>query len=182
MNVLRHSKKILSIGLLAMSVSMTGCLTDDDDDDPAVNKGTALSVEKSDTVWNLQGPKRGAYNLVAGESVASDGSETVKDVKDMSVVATAGVSFPMTLTSGNGTLFVIAPSTFDYATATDSTLIKAYASVATPAAVTPILKANDVILAKLRNSSRYAAIKIKTVNVTSADNLDFFYFGFRLTP
>ena len=37
MNVLRHSKKILSIGLLAlpltMSVSMTGCLTDDKDDD-----------------------------------------------------------------------------------------------------------------------------------------------------
>jgi hypothetical protein len=39
-----------------------------------------------------------------------------------------------------------------------------------------------VILAKLRGTARYAAIKVISVTETSADNKDYIYFGFRLTP
>lgn len=181
MNVWGLTKKVLGIGLLVVPITFTGCLTDDDDDDPDVAVGTALSAEKTDTVWNLQGPNKGAYNLVTGVQVGAAEAAATKDLVDMAVVATAGVTWPKTLTSLNGTLFV-KPSGFDYANATDSSTIKAYAAAGTGAAVTPVLAANDIIIAKLRGGSRYAAIKVLAVTETASDNKDYFYFGFRLTP
>lgn len=180
MNVWGLSKKILGIGLIAVPLTFTGCLTEEDDPAP-VNTGVALSAEKKDTVWNLQGLKRGAYNLVTGVTVASTGSATDKDVLDMAVVGGAGVNWPKTLTSGNGTMFVKAAASFDFAAATDSSTVKAY-NAGTGSAVTPVLANNDVIIAKLRGGTRYAAVKIISVTETASDNLDYFYFGYRLTP
>lgn len=187
MNVFGSVKKF-SVGgmfigamILGGSLTLTGCLTDDKEEEPAVNTGTALTVEKTDTVWNLQGPNKGAYDLVTGEALSSSVAATNKDLVDMGVVQAAGVVWPKSLTSGNGTLFVKAASGFDYAGAKDSSLVKAYAA-GTAAATTSALADGDVILAKLRGGSRYAAIKILAVVETSGDNRDYIRFGYRLTP
>lgn len=186
MNVWGLTKKYLGIGMLVlpltMTATLTGCLTEDDPDDPPANTGAALTAEKKDTIWNVQGPNRGAYNLVAGTQVAASDAATNKDIVDMAVVAGGVVNWPKTLNSLNGTMFVTAASGFDFAAATDSSLIKAYAAAGTPATATKVLEANDVILAKLRGGNTYAAIKVYAVNETSADNRDNIYFGYRLTP
>ena len=168
--------------IIASSFSVTGCLTDEKNDEPTpTNKAKSLTVEKKDTVWNVKGPNKGAYNLVSVNAVAEAEANTNKDLVDMAVLAGGTVTWPKTLTSLNGTLFVKAASGFDYAAATDSTVIKAYAA-GTGVATTATLVANDVILAKLRGGNTYAAVKVYAGTETSADNKDFINFGYRLTP
>lgn len=167
--------------LVAASLSMTGCLTDDKKDDKPADKSEALTTESKDTIWNLQGPNKGAYDLLAGEAVAQSGASSDKDLVDMAMLSGGAIVWPKTLTSLNTTTFVTAPSGFDYANATDSTLIKAFAA-GTAATTTKVLAANDVILAKVRGGPDYAAIKIYAVNETTSDNKDNIVFGYRLTP
>ena len=176
-----NTKKLLAGGLIAMSMAFTGCLTDDTKDPPA-NTGTALTEVKQDTVWNLQGPtgKLGAYDLVVGAGVASAGPATSKDLLDQSSVGGAGVTFPKTWTSGNGTTFVMG-SSVSYATATDSAAIKGFAA-GTAVTATTVLAPGTVVLAKLRGTARIAVISIVAVNETSGDNLDNIVFKYKRTP
>lgn len=188
MNVLGKMKKV-SVGgmfigamVLVTSLSFTGCLTKEEEKDPdPVDNSKALTTEKMDTIWNVKGPNKGAYNLVSGVAVSEGDANANKDAVDMGVLAGGVVTWPKTLNSLNGTMFVTAASSFTYATATDSTLIKAYAA-GTAAATTKVLAAGDVILAKLRGGNTYAAIKIIAVTETPSDNKDYIHFGYRLTP
>lgn len=179
MEVRGFMKKFLGIGLLVLPLTFTGCLTEEDDPEPTDNS-KALTTEKKDTVWNVKGPNKGAYNLVGGAQVAESEANANKDIVDMAVLAGGTVTWPKTLNSLNGTMFVTAASGFNYDAATDSTLIKAYAA-GTAAATTKVLAVNDVILAKLRGGNTYAAIKIYAVTDV-ADNKDYINFGYRLTP
>jgi hypothetical protein len=171
-------------GLMLLSSSiLTGCLTDDEKDDPApMDMSVALTAEKKDTVWNVKGPYKGAYNLLGGVQVAEGTANDTKDIVDMAVLAGDVVTWPKTLYSLNGTTFVTAASGFDYANAKDSTLIKAFAAGGTPTTVTKVLADGDVILAKVRGGTKLAAIKIYHVMETTTDNKDYIHFGYRLTP
>ena len=180
MNIL-STKKIIAGGLVVLSMALTGCLTDDKKDAAPVDASVKIAFEsKSDTIWNLQGPKRGSFDLMGDSTVPAAGLDGIKDAKDMSSVGTTAVIFPKTWTSTNGTLFVTAAAGFDYANATDSTVIKGYAA-GTAAATTKVLAAGDIILAKIRGA-KYAVIKINAVTETSADNLDFVAFIYKRTP
>jgi hypothetical protein len=194
MNVWGNVKKLslggfIAGGLIIMSsFSVTGCLTDDKDDDTTstpVDNSIKLTNEKTnDTIWNIQGKNRGSFDLVTGTLVSQSTSDASKDAVDMSTVGTTGVDFPKTWKSLNGGMFVTAASGFDYANATDSSVIKAYAAGGTPSATTKVLAPNDIIIEKLRGGSRYAVIKITDVVVTTAatDNLDYILFNYKLTP
>jgi hypothetical protein len=188
MNVWGKMKKVtlggmfVGTAMLVGSLTLTGCLTDDKEEDPPKSNAKALTTEKKDTVWNVQGPNKGAYDLVTGAAVSASTANTTKDIVDLAVVAGGAVTWPKTLGSLNGTMFVAAPSTFVYDSATDSTLIKAYAAGGTPTGTTSVLATGTVILAKLRAGGTYAAIKVIKVEETAADNKDYIYFGYKLTP
>lgn len=181
-NVKKVSLGGMFVGAMMLSsLSLTGCLTDDKTEDPPADNSKALTAEKKDTIWNLQGPNKGAYNLVTGAQVGQSEASANKDLVDMAVLSGGSIAWPKTLTSLNGTTFVTAPSGFDYAAATDSTVIKAFvAGTASP--TSKVLADGDVILAKVRGGSTYAAIKAYKVAETASDNKDYINFGFRLTP
>ena len=189
MNVWGNMKKSTLGGMLVgamvvmSSLSMTGCLTDDKKDEPTpTDNSKSLTVEKKDTIWNLQGPNKGAYNLVAGAQVGQSEASANKDLVDMAVLSGGSIAWPKTLTSLNSTTFVTAASGFDFAGATDSTLIKAFMAGGTASPTTKVLADGDVILAKVRGGTTYAAIKVYKVAETSSDNKDYIHFGYRLTP
>ena len=175
--------------MIASTTTMTGCLTDDKKDSVVtpVDKSIKLTGEKTaDTVWNLQGKYHGAFDLSNGVSVASTGAAADKHLLDLSTLtnldANGKVIFPKTWTSGNGTMFVKAAAGFDYANATDSSVIKAY-KAGTAVAITPVLAKNDVIIANLKGTStKYAVILITDVVVTDADNNDYIMFSYKQTP
>ena len=193
MNVWGSSKKILVAGLVALAMSFTGCLTDDGDGG-STPVGTKLTNEKTnDTVWNITGPNRGAFDLLLGATVGAAGAENTKDLKDLSNAAVLDapahpteVKFPKMWGSGSGTTFSAA-SGFDYANATDSSAIKAY-NAGAKATTTPVLATGNIIIAKVRGGTQYAVIKITGVvevfgvaPVTS-DNKDYILFDYKLSP
>ncbi|HAO99604.1 MAG TPA: hypothetical protein DCQ83_06125 [Fibrobacteres bacterium] len=181
MNAL-STKKLLIAGLAVATMALTGCLTDDKKDSTPTDPAVKIAFESmNDTIWNLQGPKKGAFDLLGDSAVSASKSDSIKDAKDMSSVGTSAIVFPKTWTSTNGTMFVTAAAGFSYDSATDSTAIRGY-KAGTPSATTKVLAAGDIILAKIRGGSKYAVIKIKTVTETSADNLDFVAFSYKRTP
>jgi hypothetical protein len=189
MNVWGSVKKFSLVGAMIVvgSMSFTGCLTDDKKDEPApVDKSIKLTGEKtSDTLWNIAGPYKGAFDLVNNINVGSAGAEADKNLKDLTnptvLDANGKIVSPKTIGSGNGTMFVVAAG-FDYANATDSSVIKAY-KAGTGLAATPVLAKDAVVIANLKGASmKYAVIKIQDVVVTADDNKDYFLFSYKLTP
>ncbi len=192
MMVRGNLKKILAGGLFVggmlfvSTTTLTGCLTNDtkaaDTATVVVDHSVKLTNEKmNDTVWNIMGPNHGAFDMVTGVTVAKATTDASKDAVDMSSLGSTSVTFPKTWTSLNTTMFVTAAAGFDYANASDSTVIKGY-KAGTAAAITKVLAVNDIILAKLRSGNTYAVIKITGVVETSDDNKDYILFNYKLTP
>jgi hypothetical protein len=198
MMVWGNMKKILAGGLVAgcmMMVStttLTGCLTDDKTDSvKVIDKSIKLTGERmNDTIWNVQGPNKGAFNLVANVNVGSTGAAADKnllDLTDKSVLVGTAIVYPKTLGSANGTTFIL-PATFNYANATDSTVIKAFKAGGTPLTTTPVLSKDKVIIANLKGAgTTYAVILITAVvetepTATGNDNKDYMTFNYKLTP
>ncbi len=198
MMVWGNMKKILAGGFVAgcmMMVStttLTGCLTDDKKDSVVVtDKSVKLTGEHmNDTIWNVQGPNKGAFNLVGNVNVGSTGAAADKhllDLTDKTVLNGTAIVYPKTLGSGNGTTFVL-PATFDYANATDSSVIKAFKAGGTPLTTTPVLSMDKVVIANLKGAgTTYAVILITKVmetepTATGNDNKDYIAFNYKLTP
>jgi hypothetical protein len=136
-----------------------------------------LTVSGSDTVFNLIGPRQGAYNLVDGAKVSSTGSETIKDLKDITTIADP--DFTAKLSSGNGTVFAASTSAA-YDAATKAT-VKTAGDAAT-LTTTAILSAGDVFVAKLGGSRGYAILKVLSVTMDGAsDNVGKIVFEYKFT-
>lgn len=128
-------------------------------------------------VWHVQGPNPGAYDLINSVGKASGDPDTDKDLQDRSVAP----NFTPTWYTGTGNLTqFVRNNSFDYANATAGTVTLAYNAGTQTSSVTSIQN-GDIILCRLRGGSRYAVIKVNTVTVTPADNLDNITFAYKMT-
>lgn len=139
--------------------------------------GTPLAYENTNgVIWNIIGPNPGAWDLVSNIAVASAGTETSKDMKNTTTVA-SGWTNEWTVGTGNTTKYVKA-NTFNYASGTSEDAATAYAA-GTPSATVTAPAANDIYIAKLRGGSNYAVIKVLSVVETASDNLDKITFSYK---
>jgi len=120
-----------------------------------------------------------AYNLEAGVAMISSlNDSTDLDLKDMPLNDTTEV-LSRTWVSPAGGKF-IKFNAFDYANATDSSLVNAYQSGVGLGQVNDIMD-GDVILTMLGNSVtfQYAAIQIVIINDPDSTDQDFYLFNFK---
>lgn len=141
-----------------------------------------LTESTNGEVFNVKGNGKGAFDLKAGAAVSASGDETTKDLKDQSTVPASGpVVFSKTWTSGtgNGSMFVKAGSSFDYANATNNSAAAAYAA-GSASASTAVLAVGDIYIVKnTRFTNGYVVVKVTAVNETSADNEDNIKFSYK---
>lgn len=177
----KNLKALLMLGIV-VSVGFTACEEEETTPTPTPNPTdtSAVLVEKTNgVVWNFQGPNQGAFDLVAETGVSSTASNTVKDLVDNSTVGTSGVVFPKTWSTSNGTTFVKAASTFDYAGATLNKAETAF-DAGTATSSTGVLAVGDIYIASnARFANDYVVIKITAVTETASDNLDKIEFTYK---
>ncbi|HBS85886.1 MAG: hypothetical protein A2W91_08975 [Bacteroidetes bacterium GWF2_38_335] len=138
--------------------------------------GTALAYENtSGVVWNLIGPNKGAWDLVA--NIGRSSTESADD-KDMKNTTTTTTGWSNEWTSMNATTFV-KDNAFNYTSGTQEDAAAAYAAGSSSSTVTnPAV--GDIYIAKLRTAgTSYAVIKITGVTTTTADNLDNIAFSYK---
>lgn len=138
---------------------------------------TTLTVKATDTLFNITGPKKGAYDLVTSAGVSSTTAATTKDLLD--VTGAAPSDFEMVFGTGNGTKFAAA-TTAQYTAATNLS-VAALGDAAT-LSQTAVLSAGDVVVAKLGGSRGYAIIKVLDVTPDGAsNNSGFIVFEYKFT-
>ena len=142
--------------------------------------GTPLGTAVTDTIFNLDGPAQGAYDLKTGSRISSSGDEGVKDLKDLGIDlnAASADNWSAKLESGNGGMFVKVTSV-DFDTATKEGIAAAY-TAGTAAATTDALAADDLYIIKLRGAEEYALIKIVSVYVDATANGDYIEFSYKM--
>lgn len=134
-------------------------------------------VQEADSglVWNVSGPKKGAWDLAGDSAVSASSSELVKDVKDTSSPTTFTPSWiPGT---GNNSTYV-RTTTYDWDNATDVSARNAY-NAGLAKSTTGSLSVGDYVIVKIRGGNDYVVIKVVQVDVTTADNLDFVKFIYK---
>ncbi len=142
---------------------------------------TALGEAKADTIYNVKGPLKGAYDLKTGTQIASKGDSTVKDLKDMSVANSDDDLFSKEFTSGNGATFAVVTGV-DFATVTDKDLTDA-AAEATFAAKSGTLSNGDIVLVKLSEARGGALVIVKVITVKDdavGDNSGYIAFEYKM--
>lgn len=120
-----------------------------------------------------------AYNLEAGVAMTSILEDSTDlDLKDMPLNDTTEVLSRSWVSPAEGKF--IRFNAFDYANATDSSLVDAYNSAVGQGQVDNII-AGDIILTKLGNSTsfQYAAIQIVIINDVDSTDQDFYLFNFK---
>lgn len=129
--------------------------------------GTA-TTEKTGNVYNVNGPNKGAYDLISDAGVSASSANTTKDLKD---ITAAGVTFDGALSSGNGATFVKAASSFDYANATVESITAAFAA-GTALTSIPAPSVGDVYLVKTARgtTTSYIALKFTVVHAESTSS------------
>lgn len=124
------------------------------------------AVGTNNSAWDLQG-------RIA--KFAAD-ANTTKDVRDS---ASAANPFAGRWGSRNGSKFVKAPASFDFANASPKLILDAY-SAGTPSDLITFV-AGDFIIVNIKNSNTYAVVKIKSlVDDGAASNEDYTYFSYKL--
>lgn len=126
------------------------------------------STVNGNSSWDLQGKL----------PMQSSDDNTKKDIRDSIPSASPFNSSTVRWGSRNGSKFVKAAATFDYALASPKTIIDAY-DAGTPSDVINF-NINDCILVNIKNKNTYAAVVIRDiVDSTSIDN-DFTKFKYKL--
>ena len=149
--------------------------------DCEISSGTELAAAKQDTIYNVKGPKKGAYDLKTGTQIGASGDAAVKDLKDMSVAASDDDMFSMELTSGNGAMFAVVTD-LTFATVTDADLA-ASAAKATFVANSGTLKAGDVVIVKLSADRGASLVVVKVITAQDdkvGDNSGFIAFEYKM--
>lgn len=126
---------------------------------------TPLNVVKTGSIYHVEGSKPGAYNLVTDVAVIKSGANADKDMNNISM---AGSPFTGSFKSENGTLFVKASASFDYANATEEAAMVTFAN---GTGVNTVVGATtgDVYVAKLRGGNDYTVIKVTALDANNND-------------
>lgn len=178
----KNFKLFLMLGLVA-SIGFTACSEEEETPTPTPTPtdSSAVLTQASAVgiVWNFQGPNKGAYDLLNDTERGAAEAANLKDLVDQAFIDSTGVVYPKTLGTANGSLFVKASSTFDYATITENKA-KAAFDAGTATSKTDVLVAGDVYIVKnARFTNNYVVVKILTVNLTPSDNLDNITFNYK---
>jgi hypothetical protein len=128
---------------------------------------TATTLYTTGAVYDVNGPSKGAFDLISNVGVSASSDNTTKDLKDLT---TKGTVFDGTLYSGNGATFVKAATTFDFDNATVESITAAY--TAGTATTTLAASQGDVWIIKTTRSSAtyYIAIQITDVKVETTSS------------
>lgn len=101
-----------------------------------------------------------------------------KDVCDTVLAANQFTSTTAKWSSRNGTRFVLAPSTFDYANASAFSVIDGF-SKGIPFYTISVAK-NDIILVNIKNQNKYAVVRIKDIIDGASPDEDYTFFEYKL--
>ncbi len=102
-----------------------------------------------------------------------------KDIRDSLVAASPFNSTTVRWGSRNGTKFVKAPTTFDYANASAKSIVDAY-KAGTPSDLINFA-ANDYIIVNIKNNNTYAVVMIRSITDDgAASNEDYTFFKYKL--
>ncbi|HHZ65033.1 MAG TPA: hypothetical protein EYN51_05975 [Flavobacteriales bacterium] len=146
---------------------------------PLPTQPSPLSETTGHKMYSNNSQNADAYNLEAGLGMISSlNDSTDLDLQDMPLNDTTEV-LSRTWVSPAGGKF-IKFNAFDYANATDSSVVNAYQSGVGLGQVNDIMD-GDVILTKLGNSASftYAAIQIVIINDPDSTDQDFYLFNFK---
>jgi hypothetical protein len=142
---------------------------------------TYMLETKDQFIYNILGTKEGSYDLVEGKALTSSAAAADKDLLDMTSTTT-GI-YEKGWTSGNGSKFVKASSTFNYA---DVDPVSAKAAFMAGSALTTVknVAVNDVYIVQLRGDvNEYAVVKVTGVfddgKVGTGNNQDYIKFDFK---
>lgn len=143
--------------------------------------GTLMTYENTGAILNnLMGPYRGAWDLVANDSLSSSADDANKDMINTTLndsLFVGDYGFSKGWNTSNGTMFVKA-NDFDYEHATVEAATAAYAAGTATADVQGV-NTGDIYIAKLRGGDDYAVIKITSIVLTSDDNKDRIVFTYK---
>lgn len=101
-----------------------------------------------------------------------------KDVCDTVLAANQFTSTTAKWSSRNGTRFVLAPTTFDYANASAFSVIDGF-SKGIPFYAISVAK-NDIILVNIKNQNKYAVVRIKDIIDGATPDDDYTFFEYKL--
>lgn len=121
---------------------------------------TPFTSTETGQFYHVGGSLKGAYSLVTDEEKSSGDPDTDKSMINNDA---AGATFTGSFTSGDGTMYVKAATSFDYDNATVESATAAYAAGTASTTVTDPA-ANDVYIAL--NGSTYMVVKITAVDAT----------------
>lgn len=126
-------------------------------------------------IWNIIGPNAGAWDLKNNVAVWASEPDSIKDMRNFFI---SGMTYYSGWTSTNNTLFVV-DNNFDYENVTSTIQLKSAFLTGTPTDTIYTVSVGDKIIAKLRGTDEYVAIKITSVNLTGMDNLDNITFEYK---
>jgi len=130
--------------------------------------GGTATQSYTGSVYDVNGPNLGAFDLINNVGVSASSSNTTKDLKDITPV---GSVFDGSLSSGNGATFVKASASFVFTGATVESITAAFnAGSASTSISTPSV--GDVWLVKTSRSGTvtYIALQFTVVHAESASS------------
>jgi hypothetical protein len=134
-----------------------------------VNGGGSTATQSyTGSVYDVNGPNKGAFDLINNTGVSASSSDATKDLKDITAVGTV---FDGSLSSGNGATFVKAPSSFVFTGATVESITAAF-NAGTPSTTISTPSVGDVWLVKTSRSGTvtYIALQFTVVHAESASS------------
>jgi hypothetical protein len=143
-------------------IGFSSCKKDEEDD--PVKPKTAFTVSKTDTLWNIAGAKKGAYDLVGMVNKSSsdaDGDKDMVNTTDPAMVGTPGKSFVREFIAKNSTKFYSVGSGFNFEGAYKEMVDSVYkANTSSAVSTVSSILVNNTYIANLRGAGNYAVIKI----------------------
>jgi hypothetical protein len=146
---------------------------------PLPTQPSSLSETTGHKMYSNNSQNADAYNLEAGVAMISSlNDSTDLDLKDMPLNDTTEVLSGSWVSPAGGKFIKF--NAFDYANATDSSLVNAYQSGVGLGQIDNVMD-GDIILTKLGNSASftYAAIQIVIINDPDSTDQDFYLFNFK---
>lgn len=126
--------------------------------------------------YSSNGANNSAWDLQNRLPKLAADANTSKDIRDS---ASAANPFAGRWGSRNGSKFVKAPSTFDFANASPKLILDAYKAGTASDLITFV--AGDFIIVNIKNSNTYSVVKIKSLaDDGAASNEDYTFFSYKL--
>lgn len=119
-----------------------------------------LSETKGHKLNNMKGTNSGAFNLV---DLKNEPASAIAGYKDMIDADSSTAAWDKSFTSGNESMFVKLPNSFDYMNATDLSIVDAYAAGNAKDAQLNVAT-GDMFVAKLRGLNSYTLIKVTSIS------------------